>query len=194
MWGVPDEAFIRGRVPMTKAEIRGIIMRKLRLREESILVDVGAGTGSVTIEAAMHVSQGSVYAIEYKEEAVELIKKNIEKFQLENIQIMTGRAKEQLMEIQTFDRMFIGGSEGELQWMIRYAAENLPSKGRIVMTAVTLETAYEGLQFLKQNEFTEIETISVSIAKGRVVGNRTLMEAENPITVISAERGEQHER
>lgn len=188
-FGIPDSYFIRGKAPMTKEEVRAVAMGKLRLQEDHILVDVGAGTGSVSIEAALKLPKGRVYAIEYKEEALSLMEANIKAFDLDNIEILRGRGKVELNRIEAFDRIFIGGSGGELSWMMDYALQNLTQEGRIVITAVTLETLTEALHGLKDKGFKEVEMVSIGVSKGRSTGNYTLMEAQNTIYVLSATKG-----
>lgn len=187
--GIPDDLFIRGKAPMTKAEIRALVMAKLRLEETSVMVDVGAGTGSVAIEGALYLKKGRVYGIEYRQEALELLKRNIEVFGVDNIEIMAGKAGDQLRLIPFYDRIFIGGSGGELEAIIQLAAAGLPSHGRIVLTAVTVETMSAAMLLLKKYEFNELELVTVNVARGSGRGNYTLMEAQNPITIISAARG-----
>ncbi|MDF2803270.1 MAG: cbiE, partial [Anaerocolumna sp.] len=112
--GIKDEEFVRGKVPMTKSEIRAISISKLYMEENSIVYDIGAGTGSITVEAAMLCDKGRVYAIEEKSEAVELIHINVEKFGLDNVTICHGSAPDSILDLETPDRAFIGGSRGNL--------------------------------------------------------------------------------
>lgn len=185
-FGIPDSYFIRGKAPMTKEEVRAVVMGKLRLQEDNVLIDVGAGTGSVSIEAGLKLPKGKVWAIEYKEEALSLLEANINAFEIDNIEILKGRGKIELEKIQAFDRIFIGGSGGELSWIMDYALQHLSREGRIVITAVTLETLTAALHGLKDKGFQEVEMVSIGISKGRSTGNYTLMEAQNTIYVLSA--------
>lgn len=189
-FGIPDELFIRGRVPMTKEEVRSVVMSKLRLYKDSIVVDVGAGTGSVSIEAALHCTEGRVYSIEYKESALELISENQRAFEANNMEIIKGRGGEALKAILEYNRLFIGGSEGELPEILNIAAAKLPMGGRVVITTVTVENLYMALEELKLKGFKEIEVATVGISKGKSTGRYTLMEAQNSINIISAEKGE----
>jgi len=187
-FGIPDTYFIRGKAPMTKEEVRAVVMGKLRLTDDNTLVDVGAGTGSVSIEAALKLLKGKVYAIEFKEAALELLKANKEAFEADNIEILEGRAKNELEKIQDFDRIFIGGSCGEMPWILDYTIDQMPVGGRVVITAVTIETLNKGLEGLKSREFKDIEVVSIGVSKGRFTGNYTLMEAENTIYILSASK------
>jgi len=184
--GIPDQYFIRGKVPMTKEEIRSIVLAKLRLKSNSVLVDVGAGTGSVSIEGALICSRGMVYSLEQKEEAIALLEENIASFGVENIVIYEGTAGDHLDKLPPFDRMFIGGSGGEMEKIVAFGAERLPQGGRLVITSVTVESTALGLKLLKDYGFGQVEAISVSVVKGRSAGRYTLMEAQNPITILSA--------
>ncbi|WZL71775.1 precorrin-6Y C5,15-methyltransferase (decarboxylating) subunit CbiT [Clostridiaceae bacterium 35-E11] len=188
--GIPDAQFIRGKVPMTKEEVRAITISKLRLNENSIMVDVGAGTGSIAIEAAHICRKGKIIAIERNFEGIELIQKNSEKFGV-NIKILHGNAGERLQEIEQFDRVMIGGSSGELKDIIELSYHKLTPAGICVVNCITIETLYESIQLLKGAGFIEIDVVSVSVAKGRKAGRYTLMEALNPIYIISGTKGKE---
>ncbi|SDJ81024.1 precorrin-6Y C5,15-methyltransferase (decarboxylating) subunit CbiT [Natronincola ferrireducens] len=185
-FGIPDSYFIRGKAPMTKEEVRAVVMGKLRLGQEDIFVDVGAGTGSVSIEAALKLSTGKVYAIEFKEEACNLLEANKAAFDVKNLEILKGRAAEEIRKIKGFHRIFIGGSTGEMMEILDETGDRLLTGGRIVITAVTIETLHEALQGLKARGFQEIEVVSIGVSKGRSTGNYTLMEAQNTIYILSA--------
>ena len=185
-FGIPDSYFTRGNAPMTKEEARAVVMSKLRLEEDSILIDVGAGTGSVSIEAALKLTKGKVYAIEFKDDPIELIKINRENFGLDNVEIVVGRAKDKIREIKGFDRIFIGGTCGELSEILDYTMEEMKPGGRVVMTVVTIENLNRGLEGLKSRKLKDVEVVSVGISKGRSTGNYTIMEAENTIYILSA--------
>lgn len=191
--GIPDGYFIRGKVPMTKEEVRAIVMGKLRLNQDSIVVDVGAGTGSVSIEAALICQAGRVYGIEHKKEAIELIYKNKEAFGIHNLNVLEGKASIMLETIPSFHRIFVGGSGGEMEEIIKLATGKLSVGGRIVLTSVTIESTALALKCLKEYSFDEIDVATVSVAKGRNTGSYTLMEGQNPITILSATRGNRFE-
>ena len=117
--GLPDEAFIRGKAPMTKAEIRMVSLGKLKLKKDSVCYDVGAGTGSVSVEMALRAYEGSVYAVEKKEDALGLLQENRQKFALDHMEIVAGTAPEALEELPAPTHAFIGGSSGNLKEILK---------------------------------------------------------------------------
>lgn len=184
---IPDGMFIRGKVPMTKEEVRALSISRLRLMTDSTVLDIGAGTGSVSIECALRCSKGKIYAVEKNPEALELIRQNALKFGAGNMQIIGGQAPDALKGLPEPDRVFIGGSSGNMEALIAWVSE-IGRNVRIVMNAVTPESLYEALRGLEKNEFEDIEVTSVSIARGRLAGGKHLMEALNPVYIISAEK------
>ena len=187
-YGIRDSEFIRGDVPMTKEEVRVLTISKLKLKKDSILIDVGAGTGSISIEAGRILKNGTVYAVERNEEAVDLIIKNIEKFGVKNIQLIQGAAPDCLSCIKDFTHAVVGGSGGELLSILKYLAENIKRGGRIVVNAISHETLYQAYNFFRENNFTDVENILVNISRSHTKGNAVLYEALNPVNIISAEK------
>ena len=186
--GIPDTEFLREKVPMTKEEVRTVSLSKLHLEEDSVCYDVGAGTGSVSIEMASRAWNGKVYAIEKKALAVELLKKNREKFAVENLEIIEGTAPEALENLEPPTHAFIGGSSGNMETILRLLLEKNPSV-RIVINCIALETVSETLQCLKTLPVKEEEILQISVSKGKSVGNYHMMMGENPIYIISCTGG-----
>ncbi len=183
--GIKDTEFIRGNVPMTKEEIRILSVAKLQLEEDSIVYDIGAGTGSVSIVAALQCVKGTIYAIERNSEGVELIHANKEKFGVTNLQLVEGTAPDCLETLPAPTHVFIGGSGGKLIDIIRTVREKNP-KARFVLNAVTLETLGE-IQKIREAfpEYEDIEVIQVGVSKSRKLGEYHLMTAENPVYIIT---------
>lgn len=186
--GIPDTEFLREKVPMTKEEVRTVSLSKLHLEEDSVCYDVGAGTGSVSIEMASRAWNGKVYAIEKKALAVELLKKNREKFAVENLEIIEGTAPEALENLEPPTHAFIGGSSGKMETILRLLLKKNPSV-RIVINCIALETVSETLQCLKTLPVKEEEILQISVSKGKSIGNYHMMMGENPIYIISCTGG-----
>ncbi len=183
-FGYEDELFIRGDVPMTKSEIRSIVLSKLRLRRTDTAYDIGAGTGSVSVEMAMAASQGQVYAIEVNPEGAELIRSNARKFGAANLHVVEGAAPGALALLPAPDAAFLGGTKGHMDEIIAVLTEK-NSKVRIVINAIALETAAEALQCLKAHGFSSVEAITVTVAKSRKAGRYHMMMGQNPIYIIT---------
>ena len=187
--GLPDESFKRHvgekAVPMTKSEVRAIITSKLRLEENSRLLEIGAGTGSVTIEAALAAHDGRVWALEKNPAAVETCRANIARFGLDNITLLEGAAPEAIPD-EVFDRVFIGGSGGNMADIVaRVLRQNAPL--RIVISAITLESVSEALAALKQGGGHNLEIVQAAVARSKPAGSKHLMMGLNPITIIAAD-------
>jgi len=186
--GIPDSMFIRGDAPMTKEEVRALSISKLRLGEGDTVYDVGAGTGSVSIECGHICKNGKVYAIEREAGYLELIEKNIQKFRLNNIQVVEGEAPSVLAGLPEPDRVFIGGSCGKMQDILHWIM-NLDKAVRVVVNAVTIESVYEALKGFEKEGFENIDATCISVSRGRAAGDKHLMQALNPIYIICAEYG-----
>lgn len=182
--GIPEEEWIRGNAPMTKEEVRCISLAKMRLQKGMTVYDVGAGTGSVAIEAARCIPESHVYAIERKREALTLLEKNKKKFGTDNLTIVDGEAPEALQQIPIPDVVFIGGSGGYLEDILTCVCNKNP-KVRIVVNAIALETVAEVLQFVKQKGIRDEEILCVQVSKGKITGPYHMMNGQNPIYIIS---------
>lgn len=180
-----DEDFIRDKVPMTKEEIRILSIAKLCLSENSVLYDIGAGTGSVSVEAARRMPQGRVFAVEKKHEAIELIKQNVSKFNISNICIEEANAPEDIVIDSGVTHVFIGGSSGKLLDIID-KFRNVNPKVRFVVNAISLETVAKLNEVMKSMpEYADMEVTQVNISKSKKMGDYNLMSAQNPVYIAS---------
>jgi len=185
--GIPDDAFERSEnVPITKEEVRVIQISKARLCPGYTVYDIGCGSGSISIEAAIQVESGKVIAIDYDVNAIELTKKNIEKFGLTNISVIFGNAKEKIPELDLADAIFVGGTGGDTEEIVNLCQDKLKSGGRIVVGIILIETLYSVLQVLEKLQFDSVDITQVTISKSRKTSKGTMMLARNPVTIISA--------
>ena len=186
--GIPDEYFERTEnVPITKEEVRTIQISKARLKPGQTVYDIGCGSGSISIEAAFQVeSSGKVLAIDYDKNAIELTKKNMYKFDLSNISVIFGNAKEKILELEEADAIFIGGTGGDTKEIVEISQNKLKSGGRIVIGTILIETLYSVLQILDKLQFESVDITQITIAKSRKTCTGTMMLARNPVTIISA--------
>ena len=187
--GIADEAFLRDKVPMTKEEIRSISLSKLRLTKDSVIYDIGAGTGSVSVEMARVASYGRVYAVEKKAQAVELLKKNRLKFQVPHLEIIEGLAPAACIDLPSPTHAFIGGSSGNLKEIMELLLAKNPDV-RMVINCITLETVAEALECLKTFPVKDVDIVSVSVGKSKEAGRYHMMMGQNPVYIISCEGGE----
>ena len=189
--GIRDEEFQRGKAPMTKEEVRTVSLSKLHLSEDSICYDVGAGTGSVSVEMALRAWNGKVYAIEKKEDALALLKENKQKFAVDNLEIIPGMAPEAMMELEVPTHAFIGGSSGNMDAIIKLLLEKNPEV-RIVINCITLETVTEAMEAIRKFDLEDVDIVQLGVARSKSVGRYHMMMGENPIYIISCSgRGEE---
>lgn len=182
--GIADEEFIRGKVPMTKKEIREVSICKLRLYPGAVVYDIGSGTGSVAVEMADMSPDIEVFALEQKPEAVELIEKNKEKFHLDNITVIKTKAPEGLMDLKMATHAFIGGSGGNMKEIIEILYQINPGM-RIVINAVSIETLCEIKELLSSYPVCDTEFVQLQVSRVKELGNYHMMQAENPIFVCA---------
>lgn len=174
---------------MTKEEIRVVTLAKARLASGMTVWDVGSGTGSIAVESARLVPGGRVFAVERSPEGLELIRKNLQLFGLENVVLIPGEAPEALKPLPPPDRVIIGGSGGKLGEIISLVEGKLLPGGRVVLNAVTIETVARAISCFKGPWETEI--VQLSVARGDRMGNSHLMRALNPVYIITAWKGEE---
>ena len=187
-FGIPDEEFIRGSVPMTKAEVRAVSVAKLALDKDAVVWDIGAGTGSVSVECALAAYEGRVYAIEKNPEGVELIRQNKIGFKTDNLYEIEGTAPEALAALPSPTHVFIGGSGGELKEILSLVFEKNPD-AVVVINAVTLETQAEVMVCAKAFPQAAFEAVSVSVARAQPMGRYHLAAAQNPIWIYTLRGG-----
>ena len=179
--GMPDDVFARGKVPMTKMEVRCVILGKMAVSENDVVWDIGAGTGSVSVELAMQARQ--VWAVERRDEAVELIRENREKFGRWNLRIVQGEAPMDLKELPDPDAVFVGGSGGHLGEIL-HEVWRRNENARICISATLLETLQESLAAFAEREI-EPDIVQIAFTRSEKVGGRHMMRAGNPIYVIT---------
>lgn len=192
-----DCVFIRGSLPMTKSEVRAVSLSKLELTPGSVFWDVGAGTGSVAVEAAVLLGQmgagtdSAVYAIEKEPEGIRLIRRNRERLapEFRNFHLVEGKAPEVLKPLPPPSHVFIGGSGGGLRAIIQSALEKNP-RARIVINTVTIETLTECMELIRELEYAEYEIVQVAVSRMERTGRYHLQKAQNPIYVITLEGNE----
>ena len=180
---IEDDEFIRGDVPMTKEEVRTLSLSKLRLNKDSVVYDIGAGTGSVSVEAALRSPEGEVFAIEKKDAAIELIKANKRKFAADNIKIVQGTAPEALSELPPPDRVFIGGSGGRIGEIFDTLLKKNPDV-RMVLNAVSLDTLAEVNSLIKERSLKSLVTLA-NIARAEDTGGHSIMKSLNPVYIVT---------
>lgn len=186
--GIPDELFDRvDDVPITKEEVRVIQISKARLSSGQTVYDVGCGSGSISIEAAHQVcTSGQVFSIDIDPNAVELTKKNLDKFQISNVSVILGNAMQKIDELPMADAIFIGGTGGETADIIKLCESKLKQGGRIVIGTILVETLYSVLNIIEKLKFSSIDIIQVTISKSKKTSTGTMFLARNPVTIISA--------
>lgn len=183
--GIPDELFERTEeVPITKEDIRAIALSKLRLKEGHTAIDIGCGSGSITVELCLQ-TRGTVYAIDFDQKAVELTKKNLQKFGAK-AEVILGKAQDVLPKLPQVDAIIVGGTWGDTRQVIQLAVGRLKKGGRLVIDTILIETMYQALAAINKMQLAEVDVTQVTIAKARKVTTGTMMLARNPVMIISA--------
>jgi len=186
--GIPDELFERSEnVPITKEDIRSIVLSKLRLRKNYSIIDVGCGSGSITVEVCLQVNSKNVYAIDSDQNAIELTRKNLDKFGV-TANLIYSKAEQILPSLPTVDAIIVGGTKGKTEKIIELCVSKLKKDGRLVIDTILIETMYKALRTIKREKMREIEVTQVSISKGKDVPSGTMLISRNPILILSATR------
>lgn len=182
--GIPDDFFLRDKVPMTKEEVRDVSLSKMQLKRDSVIYDVGAGTGSVSVEAARICTAGQVYAIEKKPEAVALIERNCQKFGTSNVMVINGLAPEALQDLPVPTHAFIGGSSGNMHQIIDAIRMKNPNT-RFVVNAIALETVGEIVEYLNAHPPVHEDVIQLQVSRSRILGAYHMMTGLNPVLIAA---------
>jgi cobalt-precorrin-6B (C15)-methyltransferase len=185
---IKDQEFIKNpNVPgPTKEEVRCIVICKSDVKPEEVIVDIGCGTGGLTLEFAKRAK--TVYSIDINHDAIVTTQKNLEKHGLTgNVELIEGDGFEVLDKIEKFDLLVIGGSGGKLPILIEKGYNKLNNNGRIIIMAILLETCAEAISSLKKLSI-KLDVVNVSISKGEITNRGTMMLARNPITIITAHK------
>ncbi len=185
--GIPDEFFLREEeVPITKEEVRSIIISKLRLKENDSVIDIGCGSGSITVELCLQCQKGKVFGVDLDFQAVNLTKKNLEKFKVD-AEIRLGNAMDILESLPAVDAIVIGGTTGKTQELIDQSIHKLNHGGRLVITTILIETMFKAMKTVNESNFLkEIDFTQIIISKGRTTKTGTMLLARNPVLIISA--------
>jgi len=185
--GIPDELFERTEeVPITKEDVRALVISKLRLSEGQSAIDVGCGSGSITVELCLQ-TKGQVHAIDFDQNAIELTKKNLQKFGV-SAHVVQGKAQDVLSTLPEVDAVVVGGTWGDAGKVIELAVGRLKKGGRIVIDTILIETMYHALAKVNELKLSEVDVTQVTIAKARKVTTGTMMLARNPVLLISASK------
>jgi cobalt-precorrin-6B (C15)-methyltransferase len=184
--GIPDELFERSeQVPITKEEVRAITISKLRLNEGFAAIDVGCGSGSLTVEICNQIKGGAVYAIDFDEKAVELTRMNLSRFGFK-AEVILSDAENALPRLPQVNSIVIGGTWGNSRKIIEMGISKLQTNGRLVVNTILIESAYETLSTIYSANLEEVDVTQVLISKSRKVTTGTMMLARNPVLIISA--------
>ena len=185
--GIPDEFFLREEeVPITKEEVRSIVISKLRLKETNSVIDIGCGSGSITVELCLQCQKGKVFGVDLDLQAVSLTKKNLEQFKV-YAEIRQGDAMDILESLPFVDGIVIGGTTGRTEELIDRSINKLNNGGRLVITTILIETMYKAMKTVNESNFLEdIDFTQIIISKGRRTKTGTMLLARNPVLVISA--------
>ena len=190
--GLPDDAFEQRRPnkgQITKREVRAVSLYALGLRQDSVVWDIGAGTGSVSVEAALIANQGQVYSIERDTDSLPLLEANVARLGSENIHIVSGEAPGALEDLPSPDSVFVGGSGGNLSKILEYAVSRLNPSGAIVVNLAVLERTQEAYRLLKSLGLAT-ELTQVTSARGKEMPDGAVrLESLNPVFIVTGRRG-----
>ncbi|MCU0523259.1 MAG: precorrin-6Y C5,15-methyltransferase subunit CbiT [Elainella sp. Prado103] len=189
--GIPDHLFDRlPGIPLSPREMRLLLLSQLRLRANSILWDIGAGTGTIPVEAGLLCPQGQIVAIERDEEVASLIRRNCQKFGVENVEILEGSAPECLTQLRTApDCVCIEGGRS-LKIILQAVWQRLQPGGHVVATASNFEMLYAISEGLAELQARNVEVVQSAINRLETRGNRQVFAAVDPIYILSGEKAD----
>lgn len=187
--GVPDHFFLQEKVPLTKSEIRCLTLSKMQLTARSRVLDVGAGSGGLTVECARLAKEGWVWAVERDPDALKLVRANCDHFSVNNVTLVDGEAPGALQGLQEVDRVVIGGSGGNMAAIIARVNELLVPGGLVVINAILLESLNIALASLQKEGFKEIGYMQVLINHAQPLGGGMALKPLNPVFIIFARKG-----
>lgn len=184
--GIADEEFIRQDVPMTKQEIRILSLVKAQIAPDAVVYDIGAGTGSISIEAARLAPQGEVYAIERETAGINLIRANAANFAVSNVRVIQAEAPDGIADLPEADAILIGGSGSRLPEILEAVTPKLKAKGRLVLNCITVQTLMQCIDYMRTHSDTYIyEAIQVQVTRLQQVGTYDMAKANNPIYIVT---------
>ena len=183
-FALPDDAFIRGKTPMTRREIRAQVAAELNLIPDAVIWDIGAGTGSVTVECALQCPFGRVYAVERDPDALKLIEENIRQFHLQNVDVVAGSAPKALENLPAPTHVFLGGTGGHAAEILALL-EKLDTPVRLCGTAVTLESIRVFFDLLQKKK--NFSAVQIAVSRAELMGGYHMLRAQNPVFVFSAD-------
>ena len=184
--GIPDELFDRmEEVPITKEDVRALVISKLRLKVNSSAIDIGCGSGSITVELCLQTKGDKIYAIDFDEKAVELTKRNLIRFGVK-AEIVLSRAQDILPLLPQVDAIIVGGTWGDIEEIIRLSIDRLNIGGRIVIDTILIDNMYKAITTINEANLEEVDVTQLIVAKARKVTTGTMMLARNPVMIISA--------
>lgn len=187
--GIDDEEFLRGKAPMTKREVRILTLAEAHIQETDIVCDIGAGTGSLSIEAALLATQGHVYAIERKAEAIALLHQNQEKFRAKNLTIIEGEAPKAMRTLPAhLDVALIGGTGNHLEAILDEVGTRLVEGGRIIVNCITAQTLTDTLRYFRVHAEYQTHAEGLQVTRWKRVGPYDMADALNPVHIIAAEK------
>ncbi|MEK6531098.1 MAG: precorrin-6y C5,15-methyltransferase (decarboxylating) subunit CbiE [Deltaproteobacteria bacterium] len=189
-FGLPDGLFAHSKGMITKSEIRAISLSRLGLNENSVVWDIGSGSGSVAVEAALIAGKGAVFAAEKQGVRLRHIRENKRRFGVENLFLINGSAPECMKKkgLPRPDAVFVGGGGADIKGILRHACGRLKAGGAIVVNAVTIETAGIAIDFLKKKGFIGTDAVQVGVSRIKAVGGLNMLSACNPVFIISGRK------